>query len=146
VSNTVSRSEKYWAKFVQSYNAKAKELRLPRIRTKQKGVSIAEIASGWLSEHEALAMKVEFFASILDDEADLVEHGFNRRKQERAFSRAGVEKAKKTREETERRVLEARRKIMTGRTREPSGRELARLIAAETGISKETVRAHLRKK
>ncbi|MBW8458639.1 MAG: hypothetical protein K0M58_09385 [Thiobacillus sp.] len=69
--------------------------------------------------------------------------GINKLAQAKEFGRKGAEGNKKEGEGNRQTVLDAARAILAGRTREPSERELAKLIETKTGIPQNTVRGHL---
>ena len=69
--------------------------------------------------------------------------GISKSAQAKEFGRKGAEGNKKEGEGNRQTVLDAAKIILAGRTREPSERELAKLIETKTGIPQNTVRGHL---
>lgn len=143
--------EKAFAKYVRSYNRLAKLKGLPLY-------SLAAAPMGRLSEllhpetlprymlaEDKERFRADFFKVIAEDMRPLAKIGFDRRKQQSKFGRAGAEENKNKGETNRRAVLLAAREILSRRQRAPSYRELAKLIAAETSIPVNTVRGHLMK-
>lgn len=69
--------------------------------------------------------------------------GVNRSRQAMEFGKVGANKKRATSADNRQKVLTAAQVILAGRTRKPTQRALAGLIAETTNISANTVRGHL---